>query len=80
MLLTSSKAVALAARLRAFHPEEDRLHQKALGLAFEILLAPPVVTACSFVDVNLSLVPAVSHLIIIRHKKFCLKTKIYKVN
>ena len=61
------KAIALAARLRAFHyADEDQLNQKALGLAFEIHLAPPIVTACGFFDVNLSLVPAVSrHLLII---------------
>ena len=58
------KAIALAARLRAFHyADEDQLNQKALGLAFEIHLAPPIVTACGFFDVNLSLVPAVSYYI-----------------
>lgn len=51
--------MVLAARLRAFHPDDDRLRQKALGLAIEIVLAPPVVSACGLVDINLSLIPAV---------------------
>jgi len=57
----------LAARLRAFHPNDDRLRQKALDFAIEIVLAPPVVSACGLVDVNVSLIPAVS--VILRYLK-----------
>ena len=58
----------LAAWLRAFHPNDDRLRQKALDFAVEIVLAPPVVSACGLVDVNLSLIPAVS--VVLRYSKW----------
>ena len=53
------QATNLAVRLRAYYPKDDLSRQQALRLAMEILLSPPVVTACGIFDVNLKIISTV---------------------